>query len=405
MEPRNRLSARQLARVRAVVGCVGWLVAALPAGCGNSEIPAAGPLSQPTVISLYPVDSTPQNPARLYVLIQAVGQQSVRLPLAFDTGSSGITINALSFFPVSVVTPSGFVFPQGSSTMSYQGITVTNQQGTRSYGGITGRTELGNIGYATVTFGDQHGILTTNVMPVFLYYAVTENATGAPASPQQQQGWFGVNSRPDLVTIKGSQRPATGYPACQMDTSGSCFVDSVLEHLPYSNGIDAGFALAPAALTSCDITVANSCMAAPMLTVGLTSTLEEGFNETGLTCPPPAYTGPSLIGEYAACQPGISNSTISSGQQSLSGLSLLFDSGTPDIVINVPMGKTFQQPQAGASVGFTTPSGFVYSMTAGSGVDLVQVNLGTTAQSVVGLPFFTTNGFFIDFSDNTEGWK
>jgi hypothetical protein len=115
--------------------------------------------------------------------------------MLFDTGSAGITINALSIFPSSMVTSSGFVFPPGETSITYQGITVTDQQGTHGYGGgSTATTYTGNIGYATVTFGDGQGALTTQVMPVFLYYEVTATASGEVVSEAPQQGIFGVRS-------------------------------------------------------------------------------------------------------------------------------------------------------------------------------------------------------------------
>ena len=63
-----------------------------------------------------------------------------------------------------------------------------------------GRSQTGNIGYATITFGNADGQLTTQVMPVFLYYLITDNATGNPEPVPIQRGWFGVNSGPGLIT-------------------------------------------------------------------------------------------------------------------------------------------------------------------------------------------------------------
>jgi hypothetical protein len=411
-------AAQQAACRRALVGSVvGCISVSALTSCGGPSTTSA--LPQPEVINLYPVGGTSENPARLFVLIQSVGLHAVTLPLAFDTGSAGITINALSVFPTSMVTPNGFSFPPGQMSLEYQGITVTDQQGTRVYGGSTGRTEYGNIGYATVTFGDQHGTLTTEALPMFLYYAVTSNATGELASPQQQQGWFGVNSAPNIIVIPGSTEPPDGYPACSEEITGSCYVDSVLKHIPYSSGIDAGFALAPAALAACNVSVPDGCPAAPMLTVGLTSATTQGFNSTGLTCPPPGFLGPTAVGQYAVCQPDVMNTMISSEGQSFK-TTVLFDSGTPFVSISVPRGQTFMPPAGstsviggttvesvldGTPVNFTTPNGFAYAIVAGGGVDSVQVTQGSSAQSVVGLPYFTTNSFFIDFTNNTEGWK
>jgi hypothetical protein len=161
----------------------------------------------PTAINLFPVAQTTENPTRLFIRVTAVGSTAVSLPLAFDTGSSGITLDAPQILPSNIVTSDGFLFPQGESQLLYQGITITNQQGTRSYGNAGGRTEIGNIGYATVTFRDTNGTLTTREMPVFLYYAVHLNDTDETAAPQRQQGWFGVNDAPNPIIIPGSTKP------------------------------------------------------------------------------------------------------------------------------------------------------------------------------------------------------
>jgi hypothetical protein len=54
----------------------------------------------------------------------------------------------------------------------------------------------------------------------------------------------------------------------------------------------------------------------------------------------------------------------------------------------------------------TTPSGFTYSYTStGSDPSLTVVNSGFSGSSIVGIGYFTTNSFFIDFSSSTMGWK
>jgi hypothetical protein len=364
-------------------------------------------VSAPTAINLYPVAETPENPPRLFIAVTAVGSVAASLPLAFDTGSAGITINALQILPPNMVTPDGFVFAPGQSTLVYQGIMVTNQQGTRAYGGSSGRTELGNIAYAAVTFGDASGTLITRVMPVFLYYAVQLTDTGQEASAQQQQGWFGVNDKPDSIDIAGSEEPANGFPACSFGVTGTCYVVSVLKYLEYSSGITPGFLLQGQSLQECDISAAGSCVGVPMLTVGLTSALLAGFTTTNLNCiwTSAQYGGPQDIQGYPVCHPDIAGVTISADGDSFAG-PVLFDTGTPNIDVNVPPKTNFPDPvTAGAPVTFTTPGGFQYTVTAGSGIDEVNVTTDSNSGSIIGIPYFTSNSFFIDFASSTEGWK
>jgi hypothetical protein len=192
------------------VGC--WRLACIPAqlaamllgailgGCGGSSTSAPamsavdGPIETPVVINLYPNQSATTVP-RLVVMVTSVGSIPVSMPLIFDTGSAGVTLYAPSIFPSSMVTSAGFVFPSGQTSITYNGITVMNQQGTRTYGSTDLRAQNGNIGYAQLTFGDAQGPLTTKVMPVFLYYSMTDVLTGQPLEvPSFQQGVFGVAS-------------------------------------------------------------------------------------------------------------------------------------------------------------------------------------------------------------------
>ena len=385
--------------------------------CGGSgsapppaPTPASGTIQQPTVMNLYPSTSS-ANSNRLFIFVTGVGTTPVNMPLAFDTGSAGITLYAPDIFPSTLVSAGGFVFGSGQDSITYAGITVTNQVGTRKYGSMaTGRTQTGNIGYARVTFGDSGGELMTAVMPVFLYYLITDNSTGQPVPVPAQRGWFGVNDAPNLITVASSVEPPTGFPACASGTSGSCYVASIFKYLPYGAGVNAGFMTGPAPLQSCDISVAGECAPSPMLTVGLNSILEAGFSTVNLVCPPSSYSGPVSIGGYTVCQAAIADSTVTVSGASAGLLTgtLDFDSGTPVMVLNVPAGAVFPAAVApGSAVVVGTPSGFTYSFTAGSGTETtattVQPNSG--AASVIGVGYFTTNYLFMDFTSGTLGWK
>jgi hypothetical protein len=385
--------------------------------CGGSNSSGSAPprpsgiLQRPTPINLYPSTSSADG-NRLFIMVTAVGTIAVNMPLAFDTGSAGVTLYAPDIFPSSMVSSSGFVFPPGQTSISYNGITVTNQVGIRKYGSTaTGRSQTGNIGFATVAFGDSGGTLVTDVMPVFLYYLITVNSTGETVPPPAgQRGWFGVNGGAGLIAVAESVEPASGYPECALDSSESCYVAGIFKYLHYAAGVNAGFALSPSVLQSCEITVAGSCTAAHSLTVGLDDSVETSFSTVKLVCPPMGYLGPETINGYAVCQAGIADSTVTvSGSESgiVAGM-VLFDSGTPSMVLNVPAGTAFPAAvPAGTSVVVGTPSGFTYSYTAGSGsqATTTTVQPDSTAESVIGVGYFTTNSFFVDFTSGTAAWK
>ena len=389
------------------------LVSLLLAACGGSSggsalAPTAPPITtidKPTTVDLYPNGST-ENPARLTVMVTAVGSVAVSMPLAFDTGSAGITLYAPSIFPGSMLGATGFIFPSGESQMSYGGITVTSQQGTRTYGSVlASRSQNGNLGFATVTFGDANGQVTTQTMPVFLYYSITDNQTGNLVTPPTQEGWFGVASSAGTIVVPGSVEPAAGFPACSAASAGTCSVVSVLKYIGYTAGIDAGVSLAPATIQSCDIATPGDCTPAPILILGLNSSMETGYTTQRLVCPPSGYVGPADIAGYPVCQKTILNTTIRALGAIVTGYSI-FDSGTPEMQISTPAGSNFPASiPTGTTVTFTQPSGFAYSYTSGTGSFETLVEPDTTTVNVIGIGFFTTNSLFIDFTTSTEGWK
>lgn len=388
---------------------------AILGGCGgsSSSAPAVNPVSgvvdKPIVINVYPNQSA-ISPPRLTVMATSVGSVPVSMPLIFDTGSAGVTLYAPSIFPSSMVTAAGFVFPSGQTSITYNDITVTNQQGTRTYGSTDLRAQNGNIGYAQLTFGDAQGQLTTAVMPVFLYYSITDVATGQPLEvPSFQHGIFGVASTNGTIVLPGSVEPSGGYPACGTETESSCYVVSALKYLQYGESVSAGFMLSPAPIQSCDITTAGSCAPAPALTIGLNSTLEAGFSTVSLPCPPSGYVGPASIAGYPVCQKTIDNTTVMVSGDTVGTIigGAVFDTGTANMQIATPVGSPFPPAvSVGSSVLITTPSGFTYSYISASSDPLATiVNPDFSGPSIIGIGYFTTNSFFIDFDSSLEGWK
>jgi hypothetical protein len=53
-----------------------------------------------------------------------------------------------------------------------------------------------------------------------------------------------------------------------------------------------------------------------------------------------------------------------------------------------------------------TSSGFTYSYTTTSADPLATiVNTDFSGSTIIGIGYFTTNSFFIDFGSGSEGWK
>ena len=391
------------------------LLASILGGCGGSSSSApavnavSGVVDKPVVINLYP-NQSPSAAPRLVVMATSIGSTPVSMPLIFDTGSAGVTLYAPSIFPASIVTSAGFVFPAGQTSITYNGITVTNQQGTRTYGSTDLRAQNGNIGYAQVTFGDAQGQLKTEVMPVLLYYSITDVLTGQPLEvPSFQQGVFGVASTSGSIVLAGSVEPAGGYPACATETNSTCYVVSALKYLKYSGSTSAGFTLSPAPIQTCDISTAGSCAPVPMLTIGLSPTSKAGFSTVSLPCPPNGYVGPASIAGYPVCQKTIDNTSVMVSGDTVGTIigGAVFDTGTANMQIAAPAGSSFPSAvPAGSTLLVTTPSGFTYSYSSTISDPLATiVNENFSGSTIIGIGYFTTNSFLVDFSSGAEGWK
>jgi hypothetical protein len=382
-------------------------------GPAESQFPLGlSEISYPTTINLYPIQSA-SNP-RLVVMVTAVGSQQVSLPLVFDTGSAGVTLNALDLFPPSMVNSTGFIFPDNQTSMTYEGITVEKkQEGIKSYAGAHGTTQHGNVGYAQVSFGDANGVVTTGVMPVFLFYSVTDTQGGGPISSSTEaglyEGLFGVDTEADPVEIPNSDASDAEIPPCLPTAILPCSTVSAFKYLYFGNGVKAGFLLSPATLQSCDISTRGDCLPQGILTIGVTSLLESVFSIVSLSCPPVDYNGPEFINGYLVCQKGILNSIVAISGPAIgtSNSMVLFDSGTPNMILYNPPGNPFPlSVPSGTSVLVTLPSAFTYSYDVVANTDTstsVQSNANND-QTHIGVAYFTTNSFFIDFTSNTEGW-
>ena len=394
---------------------VAYLAACGSSGSGSDSTPpptgsAPQPTSitKPTTVNLYPSESTTDT-ARLRVIVTSVGTANVNMVLGFDTGSAGVTLWAQSIFPASMVSSTGFVFPAGQTSMTYNGITVTNLQGTRSYGTDNSTVEHGNLGFAQLTFGDASGTITTQVMPIFLFYVNDEGTNNNDIVPDASwQGWFGVASTNQTIEVAGSTAPAGGFGGCATDSTVTCSLVSAMKYIDYGSQVNAGFLLSPAPLQTCEITTAGSCQPQPMLTVGLDASVESGFSTTPLVCPPNGYTGPASIAGYPVCQKSVQVTVTASGADagSYTGYAV-FDTGTPDFYLSTPSDSVLATGlDPGSTVTIATLSGFNYAYTADETTATnTQIDLGGNSASIIGIQYFTTNSFLLDFTAGIVGWK
>src|ERR1700759_2467522 len=134
--------------------CVaGLLFVLLVSSCskGNSDNTPTPTVKPFATLGLWEVDSSVYK--RIFMPISGVGTISTSTYyLVFDTGSTGLTLDAHGIIPASMITNSGITVAGDSVVVN--GITITSQTGQISYGNKTSlTTEYGNLAYATFTLG------------------------------------------------------------------------------------------------------------------------------------------------------------------------------------------------------------------------------------------------------------
>ena len=309
---------------------------------------------------------------RIFIPISKIGDQSVNYFSIFDTGSSGMTVDANGLIPASMITSSGIQVPGDSVVVN--GITVTNKTAIMAYGDLTGSThEYGNLAYATVTIGNSAGTVTTRRIAFFLYYKIIDG--NGKQLPQHSADVFGVG-------------PGTGYTYAA--------IKSPLDGFTMPTGVASGFKLAK--LSSANFT-SQGAFITGLLTIGLVpdDLASAGFIMHPLTL----YSS----GGYSPNIPA----TITYGNTSTSAL-ILFDTGTPSVHVieNSKETTALGKLPANTPVTITTTRGFVYKyVTTGTG-NLTQIqnpNITGDFRSIMSLNFFIDNQFLTDYTGHRIGLK
>jgi hypothetical protein len=312
---------------------------------------------------------------RVFINITKVGTvSSITYPGVFDTGSTGMTIDATGLLPASMITSSGITVAGDSVVVN--GITITSQQAVISYGSVGGETqEYGNLAYAPVTLGDANGSVTTGRIPFFLYYKVVDQATGNTLAAHSNDV-FGVG-------------PGVSY--------SSSAIASPLSYFKLAGNMTNGFKLAM--FKTSGFSTSNPTYVAGLLTIGLTP---NDLNSSGFIMHPLIYYS---VGGYS---PDISG-TINYNGQNLPA-TILFDTGTPSISIlkNPAASSNVTTLPANSLVSLSTPQGFNYQYTTSSNYNLTQVDKTSYVQDVrtiFSIDFFISNEYLIDYQNHQLGLK
>jgi hypothetical protein len=330
------------------------------------------PSTSPITMGLYEYGT--DSGKRVFIPITQIGNQTVDYFSVFDTGSSGMTIDAHDIIPASMITSTGLNFTGDSVVVN--GITITSQQGVLSYGNKTGLVkEYGNVAYASITIGDQNGKSSAKRVPLFLYYKVIDGSTGNAITVNHSLDIFGVG-------------PGTSY--------ASSLIASPLTYFSINGSLASGFRLAMFQSSNFSST---GTYVAGLLNIGLTSSdlTSSGFIMHQLSNPG--------VGGYSANIP----STVTYNGRSIS-TDVLFDTGTPQI-------STIEDPQATNSLGqlpvntvvtVKTVEGFTYTYTTTNTSNLTEVenpNVTGDYRTIFGIDFFVSNEYLTDYTHRQIGLK
>ncbi|MBS1520592.1 MAG: hypothetical protein JST50_06320 [Bacteroidetes bacterium] len=311
---------------------------------------------------------------RAFIPVSKIGTQTVNYYSVFDTGSSGMTIDAHGIIPDAMITTTGISFTGDSTTVN--GITIIAGQYTLSYGNKTGLTkEYGYLAYAPLTIGDANGSMSSKRVPIFLYYKVVDVTTGNTETVNHALDIFGVG-------------PGSSY--------ANSSIVSPLIYFNNSASVVSGFKLA---VLPRNMFSSSGTYVSKLLTVGLSSA---DVTSNGFIMHPLTY---GSVGGYSANIPA----TITYSNQTISA-NVLFDTGTPlfsTIENKLALMSTGPLP-ASTQVTVTTNMGFTYTYTTTTATNLTQVenpNVTGDYRTIFGIDFFMNNEYLTDYMHHQIGLK
>lgn len=343
--------------------------------CKKDKEQPAPVISNYATIGLYQKSTVDNGTTYKRVIMPVkIGTNTTLYGTIFDTGSTGLTIDANGILPANMITSNGIIVPGDSVVVN--GITVTNQTAVIAFGGgASGETrEYGNLAYTNVTMGDGNGSVSVTRMPIFLYYRIqdVDNNTNLPAHSADV---FGVG-------------PGVSY--------ASSTIASPLSYFKLATGVANGFKLA---LFSTPFT-STLTFTPGLLTMGLTPT---DLNSSGFIMHNLDYYS---VGGYS---PNIRASITYNGK-TVNNAFLLFDTGDPAITY-------LSDPTAPANVttlpvntpvSLTTNNGFSYQYTTASSSNVTQIiktSYSGDIRSIFSIDFFVKNQYLLDYQNHRIGLK
>jgi len=361
------MTTKHLLFTSKIIGC--FLIAFAFFSCKKEKITPQTQIN-PVTLGLYEYANGVNK--RIFLPITQVGTKAVTYYTVFDTGSSGMTLDATDILPASMITSSGIQVTGDSVVVN--GITVTSTKGTISFGDqLSSTKEYGNLAYANITIGDAQGNLALKRVPFFLYYKIIDE-TGAKL-PAHASDVFGVGPGNSYVTS---------------------LIQSPLRAFDTGTSLTSGFKLAT---LNKSLFSTSGTYVTNLLTIGLSNS---DLSSSGFIMHPLSY---SSSGGYSPNIPA----TIAYNGNTISG-QILFDTGTPSTtVIEDRLATTsVGDLPANSTVTITTNKGFVYTYTTSSTGNLTEVqNPNNTGdyRTIFSLDFFLSNEYLTDYSNHQIGLK
>jgi hypothetical protein len=327
--------------------------------------------NNPVTLGLYEYGT--DSGRRVFMPVTKIGTQSVNYFTVFDTGSSGMTMDAHGIIPASMITTSGIQFTGDSTVVN--GITITSQTGTLSYGNQTSLIEeYGYLAYAPVTIGDQNATSSAKRVPIFLYYRVYDKTNNKDITTNHSLDIFGVG-------------PGTSY--------ANSAIASPLAYFNINSSLTSGFKLA--VLQNNNFSSTGTYVAG-LLNIGLTAS---DISSNGFIMHP-------LSNDVGGYSPNIP-ATITYSGQTVTG-DVLFDTGTPlvSIIENKLATTSTGNLPANTVVTVTTNRGFTYTYTTSNTSNLTAVenpNVTGDYRTIFGIDFFVKNEYLTDYTNHQIGLK
>ncbi|MDB5146225.1 MAG: hypothetical protein JWQ57_245 [Mucilaginibacter sp.] len=362
------MTTKHLLFASKIIGCL--LITVTFFSCKKEKTTPQTPAITPVTLGLYEYASGVNK--RIFLPVTQVGTKAVTYYTVFDTGSSGMTLDATDILPASMITSAGIQFTGDSVVVS--GITVTSTKGTISFGDqLSSTKEYGNLAYANITIGDAQGNLALKRVPFFLYYKIVDE-TGAQL-PAHASDVFGVG-------------PGTSYV--------TSLIQSPLRNFNTGTSLTSGFKLAT---LNKSLFSTSGTYVTNLLTIGLSNS---DLSSSGFIMHPLTY---SSSGGYSPNIPA----TIAYNGKTISG-QILFDTGTPSTTViedRLATNAVGSLP-ANSTVTITTTKGFVYTYTTSSTGNLTEVqNPNNTGdyRTIFSLDFFISNEYLTDYGNHQIGLK